>query len=57
MIAKFWKVFKSVKALIQLFKDIKKMSKASKITYLKNRLGSVASDFTGWGDLVSRCTP
>jgi hypothetical protein len=53
----FWKVFKSAKKLAELFKDIRKMSKGGKISYLKSKLGSVASDMTGFGDLVSRCTP
>ena len=57
MMVKFWKVFKSTKQLVALFKSIRKMSKGSKITYLKAKLGSIASDLSGFGDLVSRCTP
>ena len=57
MMVKFWKVFKSTKQLVALFKSIRKMSKGSKITYLKARLGSIASDLSGLGNLVSRCTP
>lgn len=57
MIGKFWRVFKSTKQLIKLFKDIRKMSKGSKISYLKSKLGSIASEMSGLGDLVSRCTP
>lgn len=57
LIAKFWRVFKSAKRLAELLWDIRKMSKSGKIAYMKSRLGSIASELTGFGDLVSRCSP
>lgn len=57
LMVKFWKVFKSVKRLIKLFKDIRKMSKANRVQYIKNQLGSIAGSFLGIPNLVTGCTP
>lgn len=57
VIGKFWRVFKSAKRVAEIFWDIRKMTRAGKLTYLKSQLGSVFSELTGIGDLVSRCTP
>lgn len=54
---KIWKVFKSAKQLVQLFKDIRKMSHASKKIYFLAKLGSIAGNVSGVDTLVRRCTP
>lgn len=57
VVGKFYRVFKSAKAFARLMKSIKGMSRAGKISYFKVKLGSIASEASGVGDLISRCTP
>ncbi len=57
VIGKFWRVFRSAKQVAEIFWDIRKMSRVGKFGYLKTKLGSVFSELSGIGDLVSRCTP
>lgn len=54
---KFWRVFKSRKALISMFKGLKGMKMSTKIRYVASRLGTEASKMSGIQDLVLRCTP
>jgi len=57
MIGKPWRVFDSAKELMALFKSIRGMSKSGKTSYIKSKLVAIASEMSGFGDLVSRCTP
>lgn len=57
VVGKVYRVFKSAKAFARLMKSIKGMSRAGKISYFKVKLGSIASEASGVGDLISRCTP
>lgn len=54
---KFWRVFKSRKALIGMFKSLKGMKMSTKIKYVAQRLGKTVSEMSGIQDLVTRCTP
>jgi hypothetical protein len=56
-VAKIKKVFKNAKAIVKLFKDIRKMSKASRKSYFLTKLGSIAGSVTGVDTLINRCTP
>ncbi|MDR6174921.1 hypothetical protein QE364_000961 [Nocardioides zeae] len=54
---KFWRVFKSRKALINTFKGLKGMKMSTKVKYVAQRLGTEVSKMSGIQDLVTRCTP
>ena len=55
--SKFWKVFKSAKALVAVFKSLKGMKLTTKIKYVANQLGVQAGKLSGVSDLILRCTP